>query len=118
MRISRSGTGSDESLTFSDPKAAEQKFLNWTMALACITDEHPLALFASPLDQKDLEQTTLWNRVVMGVQATQAAYRAYAEARHDRGHSPSQRDEAGTTCGAARRRLLLGVAELERVKLP
>ncbi len=51
-----------ETLTFEDPNAAEKQFVNWVMMASLMTDEQALALVASLMKEKDLEDAASWKR--------------------------------------------------------
>ena len=107
-----------ETLTFQDPKAAEQKFLNWTMTLSCMTDEQASALFTSLMKEKDVERANLWNKAVMAAQVAQSAHRSYIEAKHDLTRKPSERHEAQKVYAEAQNLLLECLIELKIVRRP
>ena len=113
------GLGLDytEILTFEDPKAAESQFTNWVMSAVIMTDDQVLALVTSLRKEKDLEETALWNKVVMAAQLAQSAHRTYFEAKHDLGRSSAERQEAERAYAEAKRQLLAALAELKIVKL-
>ena len=107
-----------EHLTFEDPKDAEQKFLNWVMMLACLSDEQALTLFTSLKKKLELEEAAKWNNVVMAAQVAQSASRTYLEAKHDLGRSPSETSADHQAYVEAKRQLLAALAELNFGEVP
>jgi hypothetical protein len=114
------GQGVDytETMTFENPAAAGEKFLNWTMALSCLTDEQALAYFSSLMRAKDLETAGLWSEVVSAAQEAQSASHAYLDSKYDPERRLSERNEDYQAYLGARNRLVTALAELKIVRFP
>ncbi len=112
------GVGYAETMTFENPGAAAEKFLNWTMALSCLTDDQALAYFTSLMKAKDLESAGLWNEVVLAAQEAQSASHTHLDTKYDPERRPSERTEAYQAYLGARSRLVAALAELKIVRFP
>ena len=114
------GQGVDyaETMTFENPAAAGEKFLNWTMALSCLTDEQALAYFSSLMRAKDLETAGLWSEVVSAAQEAQSASHAYLDSKYDPARRLSERTEDYQAYLGARNILVTALAELKIIRFP
>jgi hypothetical protein len=109
--------GYSESLTFENWNEAAQKFLNWTMSVACLTDEQALVYFASLQQARDLEMSAHWKELVAAAEEAQAASYSYVQVKY--GYRPAQeRTEVYQEYLKARARTVEVLADLKLIKPP